>query len=396
MKKLLFIVVTIAAAVLAGCSSQPSSVELKEISLSKQKLTLEVGESKQLVVIYEPEAAEDGAPEVVWESSKEKVAKINQNGKVTAEAIGKATITATCGKLTAECEVEVVKATNPSNPENPENPENPDPATTLSLSRNNIDVPAAGGVYNIEITSNTMWSASVDAEWVTLSSNSGTGNGDIEVTVAAATEVKITTATITFTYGTSDKETLSISRAQRAGKPITLDIERKIVAMKGEFFTINVTSELEWTAESSNEKMVKLSNKTEKSIDVAVSDNSSAPVQGTDVVYHPTSTIVFSNGESTATFEIYQQHPYVYLYVYWGVQEKPAAGGTYSAKLYSNTTWNMYFSGDYSWAHLTPMSGSGDATLSLVIDKNTTGKARECRVHLYSGDYGYGIYQAGN
>ncbi len=396
MKKTFFLIATAVVALLAGCSSKPSSVELKEISLSKQKLSLEVGETKQLVVLYEPEDAEDGAPEIVWDSSRERVAKVNQNGKVTAESVGKTTITATCGKLTAECQVEVVKATNPDNPENLENPENPDPVASLSLSRNNIDVPAAGGVYNVDITSNTMWSASVDADWVTLSSNSGTGNGDIEVTVAAATEAMITTTTITFNYGTTGKVTLSISRAQRAGKPITLDIDRKNVALKGESFTINVTSELEWTAKSSDEKMVKFSNKTENSIDVTVSDNSSATVQGTDAVYHPTSTIVFSNGESTATFSIYQQHPYVYLNEYWGVQDKPAAGGTYSAKLYSNTTWSLFFEGDHSWAHITPVSGTGDATLSLVIDQNTTGKARECRVKLYSGDYGYLISQAAN
>ena len=103
-----------------------------------------------------------------------------------------------------------------------------------------------------------------------------------------------------------------------------------------------------------------------------------------------------NNQESTATFSIYQQHPYVYLNEYWGVQDKPAAGGTYSAKLYSNTTWSLFYEGDHSWAHITPVSGTGDATLSLVIDQNTTGKARECRVKLYSGDYGYLISQAAN
>jgi uncharacterized repeat protein (TIGR02543 family) len=63
---------------------------------------------------------------VVWTSSKESVATIDQNGKVQAIAAGKATITAKAGGKTATCTVEVTAKPGSEDPEKPEDPENPD------------------------------------------------------------------------------------------------------------------------------------------------------------------------------------------------------------------------------------------------------------------------------
>ena len=126
----------LAALLLAACTPSENNTpqELTGISLNKKSIEVEVDDTYQLRVWYEPEEAEDSAPEVLWESDNQKIAKVNQNGKVTGVKIGKTTITATCGKFYAECEVEVVKATsNPENPENPENPDEPEVAGEFSV-----------------------------------------------------------------------------------------------------------------------------------------------------------------------------------------------------------------------------------------------------------------------
>lgn len=397
MKKTTYSLITLIVLLLmqAGCNTTPAPAELKGISLNKQSVEIDKGSTFQLFVIYEPEEAEETAGPVIWESSRKNVATVTPTGRVEAENVGSATITAQCGKFYAECKVTVVKGnpSNPQNPENPENPETPDPTYTLTLNKNSIDAPAAGGTYNIEVTSNTSWTASADADWVTMDVTEGNGNGDMKVTISPATENKITSATITFAYGSSGKVSLNITRAARDAMPITLDNDKKNIALHGEKFTINVTSELPWKATCTDD-FVTLSNTTETSIDVIVADNSGGKIQYSDSERRNTS-IQFSNGESTATFYISQEVPYVYLNEYWGAQDLPVNGGTYSAKLYSNISWSLSFTGDYSWVHLSPLSGNGNTTLSLTVDKNTTGKYRECRVHLYSGDYGYGIFQAG-
>jgi len=117
MKKRLLNVFSIAAVLLlvVGCNSNPTEEvkELTGIGLSKSKIEIEVGQEFQLRVWYEPEVAEDLAPEVTWESSKPKVAKVSDTGKVTGVEEGSAVITATCGKFTAECKVDVVPEPEP-------------------------------------------------------------------------------------------------------------------------------------------------------------------------------------------------------------------------------------------------------------------------------------------
>gem|GEM_PF-572586 len=102
-------------AVLTGCdnNNNPTSKALEGISLNKAKIEVEVNGTYKLKVWYEPEEAEELAPEVIWESSKPKIASVDDNGEVTGKAEGTATITATCGKFIAECNVTVLPEPDP-------------------------------------------------------------------------------------------------------------------------------------------------------------------------------------------------------------------------------------------------------------------------------------------
>ncbi|MBR1808206.1 MAG: Ig-like domain-containing protein [Paludibacteraceae bacterium] len=81
----------LAAMVLAFAACTPSEnntpKELTGISLNKKSIEIEVGGTYQLRVLYEPEDAEDGAPDVIWDSSKGRIASVNDNGKVEAKPI---------------------------------------------------------------------------------------------------------------------------------------------------------------------------------------------------------------------------------------------------------------------------------------------------------------------
>lgn len=63
---------------------------------------------------------------VIWSSSNESVATIDQNGKVQSVAAGKTTITAKAGNKTATCTVEVTAKPTPEDSEKPEDPEKPE------------------------------------------------------------------------------------------------------------------------------------------------------------------------------------------------------------------------------------------------------------------------------
>lgn len=77
------------------------------ISLNKTATTIYTGNTKTLIATVEPT---DTTDTVVWTSSKESVATVDNTGKVTAVAPGTATITAKAGDKTATCTVTVENA----------------------------------------------------------------------------------------------------------------------------------------------------------------------------------------------------------------------------------------------------------------------------------------------
>ncbi len=101
------------------------TISLIGIDLNKTTLTLEKGKSEILTVTYNPNNTTESKT-VTWKSSNSKVATV-VNGKITAVALGTATITATVNGKNATCKVTVPKEqeTNPTKPTEPEKPIDP-------------------------------------------------------------------------------------------------------------------------------------------------------------------------------------------------------------------------------------------------------------------------------
>jgi uncharacterized protein YjdB len=86
------------------------NVDVTGVSLNKEEIELEVGATQTLVATITPGNATD--QDLSWESDDANVASVDENGVVTAEGIGTATITVTThdGDFTATCDVEVIAA----------------------------------------------------------------------------------------------------------------------------------------------------------------------------------------------------------------------------------------------------------------------------------------------
>ena len=90
-----------------------NAVAVTRITLDKEEATILVGITKTLKATIEPANATDKT--VIWTSSDEDVATVDENGVVTAVAEGTATITATSNEndeITATCAVTVVSELN--------------------------------------------------------------------------------------------------------------------------------------------------------------------------------------------------------------------------------------------------------------------------------------------
>ena len=80
------------------------------ITLDKPTMEMRVGDTGQLTATLAPDDATDKT--VTWSSDKPAIASVDATGKVTAVALGTATITAKAGDKTATCTVTVKKVTD--------------------------------------------------------------------------------------------------------------------------------------------------------------------------------------------------------------------------------------------------------------------------------------------
>ena len=89
---------------LQSCNSM-EEVAVQSIAVSPEEKTVPVGESVQLSVVFTPENATN--QKVVWTTDDEAVATVDENGVVTAVAMGETMISALASGFRAQCRVTV-------------------------------------------------------------------------------------------------------------------------------------------------------------------------------------------------------------------------------------------------------------------------------------------------
>jgi hypothetical protein len=82
----------------------------------------------------------------------------------------------------------------------------------LSIAPETLNVEAAAAGHTIAVTSNAAWTASENAEWLSLTPATGSGNGIITVNVETNTTAESRTATITVKAG-SLSQTVTVTQA---------------------------------------------------------------------------------------------------------------------------------------------------------------------------------------
>ncbi len=98
------------------------STPAESIELNKYTAEMEVGETLSLSATVLPETTTDKT--VIWTSSDESIATVDADGIVTALSLGPVLITASCGNVSAICEVTVV----------------PTPVTGLTLTNSELEI----------------------------------------------------------------------------------------------------------------------------------------------------------------------------------------------------------------------------------------------------------------
>ena len=155
-----------------------SQVPVTGVTLNKTELSLTVGGTETLTATVAPENATNKA--VKWTTSDQKIATVDENGKVTAVAAGTATITATTedGGKTASCKVTVSGI----------------PVTGVTLNKNTLAL-TVGGSETLTATVAPSNAANKAVKWTTSDGKIATVDENGKVTAVAPGTATITVTT---------------------------------------------------------------------------------------------------------------------------------------------------------------------------------------------------------
>lgn len=95
----------------ASCKVTVRGIPVESITLNISETEMNVGKTLTLTATVMPENATDKT--ITWSSSDDKIASVDKEGTVTANSIGKVTITAKSGEASAECIISVIETPVP-------------------------------------------------------------------------------------------------------------------------------------------------------------------------------------------------------------------------------------------------------------------------------------------
>ena len=251
---------------------------------------------------------------------------------------------------------------------------------SLTVSPESLEFSANKGEEMLNVTSNTDWVITKDAEWITLDSDKGKGLATIAAGVTENTS--LTSRTGSITVSTSDgsvKKTVSV-RQSGADVIFTIDKNEFNVAAVGESFTVKVTHNIGYKINSQPEWVKQTgkvsSGNTDTYTFTAEANTSTEAREG---------VIVFCNDNNECIqVTVKQAGAKASLSVSPAELTFTANTESKSLDVTSNTAWTA--ASGASWAKLNKTNGSGNAQIAVTAEENTAITQRSATITIKTAD----------
>ena len=251
---------------------------------------------------------------------------------------------------------------------------------SLTVSPESLEFSANKGEEMLNVTSNTDWVITKDAEWITLDSDKGKGLATIAAGVTENTS--LTSRTGSITVSTSDggiKKTVSV---RQSGAAVVFSIDRNEfnVAAVGESFSVKVTHNIGYKINSQPEWVKQTgmvpSGNTDTYTFNAEANTSTEAREG---------VIVFCNDNNECVpVTVKQVGANATLSVSPAELTFTAKAEAKSLDITSNTAWTA--ASGASWAKINAASGNGNAQIAVTAEENTTITQRSATVTIKTAD----------
>ena len=251
---------------------------------------------------------------------------------------------------------------------------------SLTVSPESLEFSANKGEEMLNVTSNTDWVITKDAEWITLDSDKGKGLATIAAGVTENTSLTSRTGSITVsTTDGSVKKTVSV-RQSGAAVVFTIDRNEFSVAAAGESFSVKVTHNIGYKINSQPE-WVKQPDKTTS----GNTDTYTFTAEANTTTEAREGVIVFCNDNNECVpVTVKQAGANATLSVSPAELTFTANTESKSLDVTSNTAWTA--ASDASWAKLNKTNGSGNAQIAVTAEENTAITQRSATVTIKTAD----------
>ena len=251
---------------------------------------------------------------------------------------------------------------------------------SLTVSPESLEFSANKGEEMLNVTSNTDWVITKDAEWITLDSDKGKGLATIAAGVTENTS--LTSRTGSITVSTSDgsvKKTVSV-RQSGAAVVFSVDKNEHSVAAAGGDFTVKVTHNIGYKINSQPEWVKQPDKASSGNVDTytftAEANTSTEAREG---------VIVFCNDNNECVpVTVKQAGANATLSASPAELTFTANTESKSLDVTSNTAWTA--ASGASWAKLNKTNGSGNAQIAVTAEENTAITQRSATITIKTAD----------
>ena len=253
----------------------------------------------------------------------------------------------------------------------------------FTLSDQQLNAETAGLEKTIEFESNTDWTASSDASWLTVTPASGKAS-DAKVSITIKAEKNETfdarTAKINVTAGKNS----AVITVSQAGKDVifTLSDQQLNADTAGLEKTIEFESNADWTA-SSDASWLTVTPASGKASDAKVSISIKA--EKNTLAKTRNAKVSVSAGSKSAVITVNQEAAPAYVKV-TPASDKPFgySGLETSISVESNAAWTV--SCDAGWLEVSPSNGEGNGTVNVKAGMNEGNDKRIAKLVFTAAD----------
>lgn len=277
--------------------------------------------------------------------------------------------------------------------------EPPTPPVTIPTEFSNISLPETPGNQSVTFMTTTSWSIEMATkavpDWITVSPmNGGAGSVTLTITTKENTTTSDRAATITikaggqsFTMTATQKGKTQQVNPEEPEEPstptIAIDKVSQSVGSAAGSFTVGVTSNSDWTTSGAPTwiTLSPINGNGDKSVTLTYQANPNTTERS--------ATIMFTAGNITKTLTVTQdkklENPVVpTISIDKSSQKIGPTQGSFTVEVTSNADWTT--SGVPAWITISPASGNGDKSVTLVYQANPNTTERSATITFTAGD----------